>query len=483
MRTSRIRRIQSTLPTQTRSTTSGSSTSPGARALRSTRAPIAKARTTRLIGRQTPKWLAYCRDLASHVNAIFLYGLETKAATQITDGLADATNPAFDRDGKKLYFLASTTAGPGADFEDMSGYLNVNPVGRIYAVVLAADGENPLQPESDEEPAKDEKPAEAKPVEKKPEPVKVKVDVEGIQRRIVALPLPDANYEGLVAGPEASFFVVKRDPMSGPADRGAKREVLKFTFKDRKATPFAPGAASITVTADGKKAMLKQAKGIVLVSTAPPVAADPKPVAIDAAEAKVDPVAEWHHMFHEVWEQERLLFYAPNLNGIDGYEMEKKYEPFLAGIRSRNDLNYLFTDMLGELCVSHMFIGGGDRPDTKKVKGGLLGADYTFENGRYRLARVYDGEHWNPGLFAPLAQPGVNAKVGEYILAIDGKELTSVNDIYLALEDKAGVQVKIKIGPTPDGKGSRTVTVSLWRARMPFATGLGQRTTVATSTR
>lgn len=405
------------------------------------------------------KWLTYYRDLVSHVNAVFLYSLESKKATQITDGLADATDPAFDRDGKLLYFLASTTAGPGADFEDMSQYINVNPVSRVYAVVLAADGANPLQPESDEETVKK---AEPNPDTKKPEaaaPVPTKVDIEGIGHRILALPMPTALYEQVEPGPAGSFFLIQREPRSGPADQGGPPTVLKFNFKDRKATPFAKGAVAIEVTADGKKALLREGKGLVIVGTGTPAATDPKPVAIDSAQAKVDPVAEWRHIYHEVWQQERVLFYDPNLHGIDSFAMERKYEPFLAGIRSRQDLNYLFTDMLGELCIGHMFIEGGDSPETKRVKGGLLGADYTFENGRYRLARVYDGEQWNPGLFAPLAQPGVNAKAGEYILSINGKDLTSVNDIYLALEDQAGKQVKLKIGPNPDGSGSRTVTV------------------------
>ncbi|MBS1707396.1 MAG: PD40 domain-containing protein [Armatimonadetes bacterium] len=405
------------------------------------------------------RWLTYYRDLISHVNAVFVYNLETKRATQVTDGLADATNPSFDRDGKLLYFLASTTAGPGGDFEDMSQYLNVNPVSRVYAVVLAADGANPLQPESDDEPAATTKPAEPPKKSEEAKAATTKVDIEGIGRRIIALPLPSANYRQLESGPEGTFFLVNSGLRSGPGEPGGPSTITKFTLKDRKATPFASGVMGISVSADGKKALLQQGRGVTIVATAPPTATEPKPVNIDAAEAKVDPVAEWRHMFHEVWQQERVLFYDPKLHGIDSVAMERKYEPFLAGIRSRDDLDYLFTDMLGELCIGHMFIGGGDMPETPKVKGGLLGADYTFENGRYRLARVYDGEQWNPDLYAPLSQPAVNAKKGEYILAVDGKDLTAVNDIYLALENKAGTQVKVKIGPNPDGTGSRTVTV------------------------
>src|SRR5262249_53492459 len=150
--------------------------------------------------------------------------------------------------------------------------------------------------------------------------------------------------------------------------------------------------------------------------------------------AHVDPMVEWPAIFHQVWRKERMLFYDPHLHGIDADVMEKRYEPFLAGIRSRDDLNYLFTDMLGEICIGHMFIAGGDMPSKKTVRTGLLGADYSFENNRYRLARVYDGESWNPDLTSPLSAPGVNAVAGEYILSIDGKNLTASDDIFLALE-------------------------------------------------
>jgi tricorn protease len=182
-------------------------------------------------------------------------------------------------------------------------------------------------------------------------------------------------------------------------------------------------------------------------------------VNLDDLKVKINPRAEWNQMYHEVWRNEGLFFYAPNMHGNDLSVLAKRYEPFLANICSRDDLNYLFTDMMGEMTIGHMWCQGGDIPGAAGVPGGLLGADYAFENGRYRLTRVYNGESWNPGLYAPLTQPGVNAKEGEYLLAIDGAELKDSNDIYENLEGKAGKQVKLKIGPNADGAGSREVTV------------------------
>jgi tricorn protease len=164
-------------------------------------------------------------------------------------------------------------------------------------------------------------------------------------------------------------------------------------------------------------------------------------------------------MFHEAWRIQRDFFYDPRHHGLDLAKVEKKYEPYLAGLASRGDLNYLLEEALGEMTVGHMFIGGGERPQPKKFKGGLLGADYALEKGRYRVTRVYSGENWNPGLQAPLTQPGVNVVPGEYVLAVAGRELTASDDIYAFFEETAGRQVLMKVGPNPDGTRARDVTV------------------------
>ena len=128
-------------------------------------------------------------------------------------------------------------------------------------------------------------------------------------------------------------------------------------------------------------------------------------------------------MYYQVWRDERDFLYDPGLHGLNLEAVKKKYEPYLDNIASRDDLNYLFKEMLGDITIGHMFVGGGDVPEPKRVKTGLLGADYSIENGRYRFARVYNGENWNPKLRAPLTQPGVNVKAGEYLLAVNGRDV------------------------------------------------------------
>ena len=418
------------------------------------------------------KWLTWARDLENHLDAIFVFNVDTAKKTQLTDGLADADSPVFDKGGKYLYFTASTDVGQASSWLDLSSLNNLNSTSSVYAIVLRKDEADPLHPESDEETPKPEAatppaqtpppvqtPPPAKPAPAKIEPSKPAIDLEEIEHRIIALPMPHTVYAGLVAGPANSVFAVESPTLATAISVASMPAILKFSFDTRTVTPFAQGALGIQVTPDGSKALVRVGPNIQIVSTAMPVQPGAGTVNLSQINVKIDPRAEWASMYHEVWRNERMLFYAPNINGLDVNVIEKRYEPFLKNLQTRNDLNYLFIDMLGELCVGHEFPGGGDLPEAPHVPGGLLGADYTFEHGRYRLARIYDGERWNPGLRAPLAQPAINAKVGEYLLAIDGKDLTDATDVYEALEGKAGKQVKVKLGPKPDGKDARDVTV------------------------
>jgi tricorn protease len=179
----------------------------------------------------------------------------------------------------------------------------------------------------------------------------------------------------------------------------------------------------------------------------------------DNLEVKTDPKAEWRQMYMDAWRIEREFFYDPNLHGLDLTAAIKTYEPYLDGIMARRDLNYLFADMMGEITAGHLGVGGGDQPEVRTVQTGLLGCDYRIENGRYRFERVYDGENWNPGLTAPLTQPGVNVVAGEYLLAVNGRDLAATDNVYAFFEATAGKNTLLKVGPNPDGSNSREVTV------------------------
>ncbi len=393
--------------------------------------------------------------------------------------MSDALFADFDKEGKYLYFTASTDAALNIGWLDMSSL--GRPVTRsVYAVVLKKDLPSPLAPESDEETPDSKKDEAAKETagkdqaagkdkekgEKPKPPVKVEIDFENIGQRILALPIPARNYQGLSVGKTGELFLVEGPPVD-PLDfdeGGPALTLHKFELKTRKVEKILENIGSFFLSLDGEKMLYRQKDQWSIAKAAKPAEGPPKPgeggpLKLEALEAYVDPRAEWKHMYDEVWRDERDFFYDPGLHGLDLPAVKKRYEPYLDGVASRDDLNYLFEEMLGEMTVGHMFVGGGDRPEVKKVKVGLLGADYRIENGRYRFARVYNGENWNPKLRAPLTQPGVNVVPGEYLLAVNGREVNGSDEVYSFFEATAGKQVVLKVGPHPDGTGSHEVTV------------------------
>jgi tricorn protease len=431
------------------------------------------------------KWIGYTKQLPSGLHALFVYSVEQKKASQVTDGMSDVLYPSFDKNGKYLYFTASTNTGLTLAGLDMSS--DEHRVTRsVYVAVLSKDEKSPLAPESDEEnKPKDEKKADAdkdklaadkekgkdakdkdKDKDKKEEPVVVKIDVEGIGQRILSLPIPAKNYSNMLAGKSGILFLAESPLVVSEDDYpNVNQTIQKFDLSKRKVDKLIDEVNDFSISLDGEKILYRKGDAWTTVSTddSPAGGGPPKPgfgpLKLDGWEVYVEPRAMWKQIYNETWRIERDFFYDPHYHGLDLDKVKKKYAPYLDGIASRDELTYLFEECLGEMTVGHMFIGGGERPDTKKVKGGLLGADYSLENGRYRIAKVYDGENWNPGNEAPLTQPGVNVKAGDYILAVNGRELHASDNIYSFFEETAGKQVVLKVGANPGDKDSRDVTV------------------------
>jgi tricorn protease len=427
------------------------------------------------------RWIAYTNPTESWYRAIYVYSLEENKSTQMTDGLSDAGSPQFDKSGKYLYFTASTDVGPAVFGFDMNSYPH-RPTSSIYLAVLRKDTPSPLSPESDEEKVAEEKPMDkiaekpaaqegekkadaaaapaaagpqAKPGDKK-EPPKVTIDFDKISQRIIALPIPARNFIGLAAGKPNTLFIAEF-PGAGPGVMGAT--VHKYDLEKRKFDKVLENVGSFDLSANGEKMLFRQGPAWFIASTMMPLKPGEGKIKTEDLEVHVDPVAEWNQMYRETWRIERDFFYDPNYHGLDLQETARKYEPYLKSLAHRADLNYLFQEMLGELTVGHLYVQGGDVPDPKRVPGGLLGADYKIENGRYRFARVYDGENWNPQLRAPLTQPGVIVAEGEYLLAVNGRNLTANDNVYAFFESTANKQVVIRVGPNADGSASREVTV------------------------
>jgi tricorn protease len=417
-------------------------------------------------------WIAYTKLMKNNLRAAFVYSLETGKPAQVSDGMSDARYAVFDRSGDYLYFTASTNQGPASWWLDMS---SVNrPVSRnVYVTVLAKDKPSPLAPESDEEkPAEPEK----KPDAAKPDaaPKKTVIDLDGLSQRILAMPLPARNYVGLVAGKAGVLYAAEAvnvvDPNSFVPQTGS---IVKFDWKTRKTEPVVADISAFEVSANGEKMLYRQGQGPTagwfVAATSAPVRPGEGRLNLDTMEMRVNPREEWSQIYNEVWRIQRDFFYDPGLHGLNLAEAKKRYAPYLESVGSRGDLNYLFQEMLGEISVGHMFVGGGAQPQAKQVPGGLLGADYKLENGRYRIARVYTGENWNPQLRAPLTQPGVNVREGEYVLAVNGRELRASDNIHAFFEGTANKQVTLRVGPDAGGANARDVTV------VPVANEFGLR--------
>ncbi|HET9304599.1 MAG TPA: PDZ domain-containing protein [Candidatus Sulfotelmatobacter sp.] len=460
------------------------------------------------------KWIAYAKQLPSGIHAVFVYSLDQAKSFQVTDGMSDATFPAWDKNGKYLYFTASTNVALTTAGLDMSS--EEHRVTRsVYVAVLSKDEKSPLAPESDEEKPKEEKKSDQdkdkekdkskdqsaakdkskgkdkgkpedksttdsdkskddkdKDKDKKEEPVVVKIDIDAISQRILSLPIPAKNYMNLLPGKTGILFLSEGPTVLTEDDfPNTSQTIQKFDLSKRKVDKVLEDVNDIAVSFDGEKLLYRKADAWATASPDDTPGGGgggggggtPKPgfgpLKLEGWEVYVEPRAMWKQIYNETWRIERDFFYDPHYHGLDIEKAKKKYAPYLDGIGSRDELTYLFQECLGEMTVGHMFVGGGETPEPKKLKGGLLGADYSLENNRYRVARVYDGENWNPDLQAPLTQPGVNVKVWDYILAVNGRDLHATDNIYSFFEETAGKQVVLKVGANPDGKGSRDVTV------------------------
>jgi tricorn protease len=428
------------------------------------------------------KWITFSKFLPNHQRAVFVYSLESSKSTQLTDGLSDARYPVFDKGGKYLFFAASTDVGLAGTWLDLSGF--ERPVTRsVYAVVLKKGDPNPMEPQSDDEKIakaeekgkdadkdkskdkgkdadkKDEKKDEKK--DDKKEEVTVTIDFDGIGQRIISLPIKAANYASLDAGKAGTLFLTETplvQPLDGPPF--PQLTMSKFDLTTRKTEPFLSNVSGYAISANGEKILYRMGPASWFIAA---TVAVPKPgdgaLKLDDMQVYSDPRTEWAQMYHEVWRIERDFLYDPHFHGLDIPATEKKYAPYVKAAGGRADLNHLFVEMLGEVTIGHMFIFGGDVPKAPEVKGGLLGADYRVENGRYRFARIYNGENWNPDLRAPLTQPGVDVKVGEYLLEVNGADVRAPGELYRFFENTAGKQIRIKVGPNADGKDAREVTV------------------------
>ena len=453
------------------------------------------------------KWVAYASHLNSLYHAIYVSNVETGEAKQVTDGLADAVWPTWDASGKYLWFLASTDFGLRSQWLDMTSYDHETNFGLYFAVLKKGDA-SPLLPESDEDRGVGtgtrrqaqgscgDAPAgfggggeaagggaEGAAPQRGPRgPVTVTLDFDGLQQRILAVPgVPERQYSELQAGVEGSVFYLEAGRAGGQGGGpggGAGNELIRYRLCDRRAATFVSNVAGYDISADRRKLVYRAAGGgggfggpggggggpapapqLFLVD------ADRTPPQQGSGRLNVslrmylDPKEEFKQIFNEGWRNERDYLYVPNMHGSDWPKMKEMYGQLLPYVMHRADLNYLLDMMGAEIAIGHSYVRGGDMPSVPPSVGGLLGADFTIENNRYKITRIFDNESWNPELRSPLATPGSTVNTGEYILAINGNELLGTDNIYRLLDGTANRQTTLTVNATPTMQGARTVVV------------------------
>jgi tricorn protease len=412
------------------------------------------------------RWIAYTVNTQALAMTLSAYSVDQDRSFQISDGLAEVAEPVFDRSGKYLYVFGSTDAGPVLDWFAQSTAEN-HRTRNVYVIVLRNDLPSPVARESDEEkpapPAPSAPPAPAAPPAP---PAPVRIDFEGIEYRILDLPIPGGDLSNLQAGDAGQIFYLRtpeEPPSAGPGPgpgQGPRARLHRFDLNKRQDEQLLENVRDYDISADGKKLLYASRDAWSIVALAPRINAAEGRIAVANLEVRIDPRTEWAQIFDEAWRINRDYFYAPNMHGIDWLAMRKKYAAFLDDVAVRSDLVRVIQWMSSELSVGHHSGGGGDRLETPRaVPGGLLGADYSVENGRYRFKRVFGGLNWNPQLRSPLTEPGVNVRAGEYLLAVRGQDVRPPANIYSFFENTSGKIIEITVGPNPDGSGSRTVQV------------------------
>ena len=424
------------------------------------------------------KWLAYSKAFPNRFRRIVVWSLADGRARPVTDALADAVSPTWDRNSRYLYFLASTDLGLS------SGWANISSIGRpvtrgAYVALLRASDSTPFQPQSDEESppaARPAPPAGAAPGGAAAPPASapggqrpdsaasaVRIDFEGLDRRVLALQPPVRDYASIKAGPAGVVFLAERIPLQPGTT------LHKYQISTRRAELFLTGVNQYSISSDGKK-LLYQAGGQWTVTG---TEAAPRPnegrLTVSLL-TEINPAVEWRQIFDEAWRMERDFFYDAALHGADWNAVYARYSPLVPYVRHRSDLTYLLDQLGGELSVGHSFVGGGDLPGVDSTRVGLLGADLVPEGSRWRIRRIYTGESWNPELRAPLDAPGLRVRTGQYILAINGVDLVAPDNPWRLLDGTAERQTVLRINDRPTPDGSWTVTV------VPLRTENGLRT-------
>jgi tricorn protease len=420
------------------------------------------------------RWIAWSRPSSTGSPAIFLYDSTTARLTQATSGYFADQDPAFDPEGKYLYYLSNRAFAPTySDFDNSWAYPNST---EVVAVPLRTDVPSPLAARNDVEPPKDAasgppkggaaapaagdagqtaKEEPKKDEAKKEEPPKpVDITLDGFEARAIIMPFKPGNYADLHA--VKGKVLVRRLPRAGSAD--TKRPFVYYDLAEREEKTVLADASGVVVSADGNKALAALDKTFAIVDVKPDQKLE-KPMRVGEMETVVDPRAEWRQMFTDAYRFERDYFYDPNMHGVDWEAVRARYAKILEGAVTRWDVNAVLGEFIAELNASHTYNGGGDEQEPQSRGTGMLGVDWELSNGAYRIRRIVRGGPWDADVRSPLAEPGLDVKEGDYVLAVNGVPVDPARDPWAAFQGLADATITLTVNAKPVLDGARQVLV------------------------
>ncbi len=422
------------------------------------------------------QWLVYTKDGENRLSRIMVYSLAKKTSSQLSSGRYKDMNPVFSDCGKYIFFISDRdfSMSRGDDFSSMEFDFVYHKTSRIYAMALTRDVPDLFKEENDLDktiPRKEASPdtkngvkagASKDETAKKTAPAPVLIDFEGIAERITVFPIPTDQYMTLVA-------------LDGKILYNKGRDLYQFDLKTKKSELVVADARLTVVSADKKK-MLVNAGGKNAVLEIKPEqklkdmkeTKETKDVFLntDDVTMKIDPVKEWQQIYNEGWRIYRDWFYVRNMHGVDWPKIKEKYARLLPYVGHRADLDYIFGEMVGELNIGHTYVNWGDFETVTRVDTGLLGADLIADEkaGRYQIAKIYKGENWNENTRSPLTELGLNIKEGDYIIGLNGFNVTTRDNPYQFLENTAGKRITITVNSLPKAEGARTLWIKTIRS-------------------
>jgi tricorn protease len=400
-------------------------------------------------------WAAYVTSLPNRVSAVFLYETATGKSFQVTDRWYNSSSPVFSKDGKYLFFTSSRNFRSTYSRVEWNATYSVNDY--VFVLPLAKETPNPAAVKSDEYTATGASSPTEKPSDKKESktPSAVKIDTDGLYERISALPLPAGGYNLLFADGGKLYYVSYSD-MGGSMARGGSSGVKSLDLKTMKSSDAFQGTP-VSYTSDFKKVLVRDAgKLYVINTTGSGKPGDPVPTS--DMEILINRQAEWKQIFDESWRITRDGFYVQNMHGVDWQKIHTKYAQLLPYVKHRHDLSYIIGEMIGELNVGHAYINSGDEPEVPRTKMGLLGAEFAKDkSGAFKITKIFKGTNWDEAFRSPLAES--DARVGEYVLSVNGISCSGLDNIYRALVGKADKVVALVISPDAKGTNPRTIYV------------------------